>query len=373
MTINLKKHFIQHRKLNPNTNIAGYCSIKTTPKGGTVTTFYWCSRPSTGNLPAAAYVADYIESNWGNLHNCTIYTNLSTGHWITTYLQGVKTFNQVGDVYVDELENLETSRTLALQLFSGYNQVTSPIAGGGLYQAALDGYRLDLNTLTGRTKGMNRALRYYMLAAYALLGLCKQQGYTGGNYVSALLVNDVGQIISYGINNGKSTGSFHHAEVNMLLDYFHRNPNHSTYPNKTVVFSTLTPCQQCTKYISDARPNESVIFFGQMDTGKKGSVGTQISDAIDIITKPVRGSEWNQGKLNHFQIASGLQSCMHQGSSVAGQISNNRPSAYLRVALEHLGHKYEKARDKKSEEYQIKEQVIDYLFAWIESVKKDHF
>jgi tRNA(Arg) A34 adenosine deaminase TadA len=360
-----------YKKSHPTRNIAGYLDGDDN--------FIWVDRPRASILPAAAYLADYIVRKGWSLRNSTIYTSLPTGHWITTYFKNIKTVGMAGGATYKKVNPKsldETAGELKLNLFSGFDQFAAPIPGGGLYEAAEQGLALSPEKqalLTGSRRARVRALRYYMLATYALLGLCKRNGYEGGNYVAAMMVSDDGQVLSFGVNNGQSAGSFHHAEVNMLLSYFDANRDAVRYPEKTVVFSTLTPCAQCTAYLKDTRPAKSFIYFGQMDTGKSGAVGAEggFSKAFDELTKPVRGSELNEGVVNKFRISTGIESCMTGGGMIAAQIGLDEPAAYLETALSALERKSEKARSgetaEQKEEGEIKTRVLDYLRAFVNS------
>lgn len=363
-----------YKKANPARNIAGYLDAHNN--------FVWIDRPGVSILPAAAYLADYIVRNGWSLRNSTIYTSLPANHWITTYFKNIKTAGEIGNATYEKINaaSLDAiSGELKLNLFSGFNQSAAPIAGGGLYEAAEQGLALSPEKqalLTGSRHARVRALRYYMLATYALLGLCKRNGYEGGNYVAAMMVGDDGRVISFGVNNGQSAGSFHHAEVNMLLSYFDANRDAVRYPEKAIVFSTLTPCAQCTAYLKDTRPEKSFIYFGQMDTGKSGAVGAEggFSKAFDNLTKPVRGSEINEGMVNKFQISTGIESCMTGGGMIAAQIGRDDPAAYLETAFSALDRKSEKVRsgetEAQKEDGAIKASVLNYLRAFVSSTWK---
>ena len=367
----IETYIAAYKKSHPTRNIAGYLDGDDN--------FVWVDRPRVSILPAAAYLADYIVRKGWNFRNSTIYTSLPTGHWITTYFKNIKTIDMAGTATYKKVNPKsldETVGELKLNLFSGFDQSPAPLPGGGLYEAAEHGLALSLEkqtSLTGSRHARVRALRYYMLATYALLGLCKRNGYEGGNYVAAMMVSDDGQVLSYGVNNGQSAGSFHHAEVNMLLSYFDANRDAVRYPEKTVVFSTLTPCAQCTAYLKDTRPTKSFIYFGQMDTGKSGAVGAEggFSKAFDDLTKPVRGSELNEGVVNKFRISTGIESCMTGGGMIAAQIGRDDPAAYLETALFALERKGEKARSGETpdqkEEAEIKTRVLTYLRGFVNS------
>jgi tRNA(Arg) A34 adenosine deaminase TadA len=368
MPVKLKPEFDNFKKSFPSENIAGFIDVKGA--------FQWCRRKSTGNLPAAAYVADYLTASGNSLRKVNIYTSLKSDHWIRTYFSdSILSLDEIKETTVQSFDRTSPRTDFKLKLFSDFEQFDAPFPGGGLYDAATADLSLTTAAqakLTGERKGRIRALRYYMLAAYSLLGLCKFGGYTGGNYVATIMVSDEGQILSYGVNNGQSAGSFHHAEVNMLLDYFRRNPTAKQFPEKTIVFSTLTPCEQCTRYLKDARPKNCLIYFGQLDTGKQGRAGTAISKAFDVVTKPVRGSQVNSGAVNKWQISTGLSSCMGAGRAIATQIGDEDPAAYLQTAQNALYAKVNKERGSDDPttdaEEQVKGSVLKYLLFWTASI-----
>jgi tRNA(Arg) A34 adenosine deaminase TadA len=360
----------------PHENIAGYFDATDGYR------FKWCKRASASSLPAAAYVLDHLKNAGLSPRKTSIFTTLKSNHWITTYFDNVFTLDQIGSHLqcnnfshpnqpvqaFFKNDSLEKGGRLELNLIAGSGPATPPLAES-LFDAAgnvLDLTNEDQAKLKGSARGLTRSLRYYMLAAYALLGLAKQNGYSGGNYVSAILVGEFGNILSYGVNNGQASASYHHAEVNMLLSYFQRNPTATTVPEKTIVFSTLTPCAQCTSYLQDSRSGNCYIFFGQEDTGSMGNAGKSISDALDAVTKPVRGSQINQGLVNKWAIANGLENCMGKGS-VATQIGDEMPGRFLQTALNALQSKTGKKRDDDAEDA-VKKAVLTYLNNWVHSV-----
>ena len=262
--------FSQKKYANPDTlNVAGYLV-----EGK----FYYLESTNKA-LPAAV---QFLQSTPREKH---IYTNLRTDHWLRTYLRQVHDHNQSKRSTGSQRTTKEAEfAPVVASAFPAYLEppdLPAPLTGG-LYQAAWDlksgAERADA---ASRTRGLRRILRYYMLTTYSLLDMCRFASYEGlGNYVAALLVSDKGEILSAGVN----TGSYRHAEVSMLHAYFHSNPTATTYPENTIVFSTLTPCKQCTGYLKDTKPVESVIYFGQEDPGKFGSVGKEISFQLASVT-----------------------------------------------------------------------------------------
>lgn len=332
-------------------------------------------------LPAAVKVVEKA-----NNRKLKVYTNLPTSHWLRTYLKDqVKQGDYLTkpDQTIVDQANMEVVPKalgeLALPACPQGPELSAPL-GGGLYQAAKAMMGGGADPDGGAAKGYARALRYYMLAAYTLLRLCKLEGYKGiGNYVAALMVDDSGKILSTGIN----TGSYRHAEVSMLLNYFGGHAQAKKFEEKTIVFSTLTPCKQCTGYLTDSKPVECVIYFGQEDVGKLGKVGKKISAGISERTKAPRGrvetsadaeagdgavGDASAGGIRKVQMAKGLSDCMDAGQSIAAQISENAQDV-LHSAAAALVHKIDKDRTGLGEEDQIKDKVLRYLDEWLGSIK----
>jgi tRNA(Arg) A34 adenosine deaminase TadA len=327
-------------------------------------------------LPAAVNILALKSS-------ATVYTNLKHGHWTKTY-KDVKTWPYPTEwPPTHEAFKQVTPRKLADAALPAASltlpTLPAPL-GGGLYLAA-QGLKTDYADGT-LAKGLARSLRYYMLAAYSLLDRCSLSAHTGlGNYVSALMVSDRGEILSAGIN----TGSYRHAEVNMLLGYFRHHGTSPKFPENAVVFSTLTPCEQCTKYLRDTKSTKSVIYFGQSDTGKMGKKGEKISSKIGEKTKEPRGAAVGtpsivltdpdenvtviqDAAIIKSQMASGLASCMGPGS-IAEQIgASEKAKELLSQASYGLVHKAEKTRGGSAED-QAKAAVIQYLQQWLEAVR----
>lgn len=319
-------------------------------------------------IPAAAYVLDHLKAKCLNERKTQIFTNIREDHWIRTYFKNVISIQSSQDL-VRKCKIAGTDKKQgkcidsSFDLNAGFHSDTPPL-GGGLYEAAKN---IKSQPTAGREKAMARVLRYYMLACYSLLALEKEVGYNGGNYVAALLVSDKGEILSYGINNGQSRASFHHAEVNMLLSYFSRNPG-AKFPDKSIVFSTLTPCKQCTDYLIESRSQNSVIFFGQKDTGPSGSAGEAIGEAISDVTKPLHGSTISTSGIRKIQIDQSLNSCHSGDSSIASKIGKSGASAtILQSAIDKFDHKLHKISERststpeESEESIIKDKVLTYL------------
>jgi tRNA(Arg) A34 adenosine deaminase TadA len=344
-------------------NIAGYVPT------GTSELNYFVS--DNVNLPAVAYLLDSIPE----CKKALIFTDLPDKHWILTYTgRTVKRVADLGSLSpkdkrkVPDIKSTKELTGLRLKTLAGDRAITAPIPGGGLYDAALrlKGSGGKGTPATGRNKGLERALRYYMLGAYSLLGLCADAGYSEGNYIAAVMVNDKGSILSFGVN----TGWFHHGEVNMLLNYFSKDGNKTseTFAENTIVFSTLTPCQQCTNYLLACKPTKSHIYIGQEDTGEFGKAGAAHFEFLDKVTKapmllPIQGDAL-RGRAVHSHLASK----MSEGEgTIASKIGENCKTI-LKGTVNAIDHKLHKSRDTSSEEQAIKEAVLHYLGMWLLTV-----
>jgi tRNA(Arg) A34 adenosine deaminase TadA len=320
----------------------------------------------------------------------SIYTNSRTPLWVRHYPAIKVKFMDVlkaneGDgaaVVTPVLQNIKKwpRRLSALAL-------PAPLPDGGLHAAA-SGLSKDLDLPDGsRKKGLARALRYYMLAAYSLVDISAAEGYEGlKNFVGALLVSDQGQILAAGIN----TGSFRHAEVNMLLSYFRNNPAATKIPENSVIFSTLTPCKGCTGYLTVAKSSNCLIYFGQPDTGKDGKFGNTISKQLSEITKQPQGqskealpgavkpddmggegvvSVGSASGVYKIQVDTGLTSCMGEGS-IATQISKAKHAReVLNSASEALIQKMLKTRSTGDPESAVKTAVLQHIGQWLGTSK----
>ncbi len=361
---------------------------------------------SNENLPAAAIVLDLVGKKQG-----MIYTNLRRNHWIYTYTSAIGGEGGTDLMYVDDSNAVASeSRSMAgrpsVRVLAGVGSNPGPLRdAGGLFQAAKGLHDSERKVIyTGaekvhtREKGLHRALRYYMLAAYAVLGKCAQSNYDGGNYIAALLVDDSGRILSYGVNSGW----FHHGETNMLLNYFRANSAAGKFPSNTIIFSTLTPCKQCSKYLQDTRPAESVIFIGQEDTGSRGREGEKFGVHLSAVTDPVRSrvatpimktevigtktvkGAWGkpdstvnvtrevpsgQEKVEHFLVETLLSGKMGEGASVAEQIGQKCKEVLIQ-SRGTLTYKSSKVRPKGegNDDQLVKSQVLEYLNTWIGDV-----
>ena len=267
----------------------------------------------------------------------------------------------------------------------------APIAIGGLYREAsltaevTGGYKPEQDPAAGSgARGIRRALRLYMLACYAILDRSATAGFPGlNNYVAALLVSDTGKILAAGVN----TGSYRHAEVSLLLAYFRDNPTALKLPDNCVVFSTLTPCKQCSGYLTQAAPELCKIYFGQDDPGKDGRAGRNISKQLSDTTKAPKGfltpelrgglgdeefggagvvSKGKKTAMDKVALRHGLESCMGPKSK-AGQIGKAGQSrAMLASADKMLEFKGGKDR-ADTDENRIKRAVLDHVNVWLKT------
>jgi tRNA(Arg) A34 adenosine deaminase TadA len=383
-------------------NIAGYIDDRNTFQ-------YHVSQSE--NLPAAAVVFDLIGRN--KMKGGKVYTNLRKAHWIYTYTSGAEGEGGNDLIYIEDANvaamdtGLLTRGNGKVRVLAGEGASPGPVRGGGLFQAARSLHDSDApvsyrgSNDHSRDKGLHRALRYYMLAAYALLGKSTEAGYSEGNYIAGLLVDDEGRILSYGVNSGW----FHHGETNMLLHYFSDHPGQPKLPSNTILFSTLTPCKQCSKYIEATRPGDSVIFIGQEDTGGRGREGEKFGVHLSAVTDPIRnrvakpimqerdtgkvrsvGGAWGQPKtteriMERVQVGEKVEKSnletllaqkMKEGATIAEQIGKHCGE----LLVESRGtftHKHAKVRDQRLDDQLIKYQVLDYLNTWMNRVKLQSF
>jgi tRNA(Arg) A34 adenosine deaminase TadA len=327
--------------------------------------------------------------------NATLYTNREETLWVKDYpgikIKGAsKLLSNEGDGAKEVKPELQNAEKWPKQIITGLD-LDAPLPGGGLYAAAAAAKKDLVLTEESRAKGLTRALRYYMLAAYSLIDISAAEGYEGlNNYVGALLVSDQGKILAAGIN----TGSFRHAETSMLLSYFRKNPTATKIPESTVIFSTLTPCKGCTGYLNAAKSVNCRIYFGQEDTGKLGKAGAKISSQLSSRTKeplgrskaPLTGSTPNgaddgaetggegvavpvaTSSIYKVTIDEGLKSCI-SGGSIATQVGTAGDSRQiLTSASDALVHKMLKDRTG-DEEQKVKMAVLRYIGQWLGTTK----
>ena len=141
----------------------------------------------------------------------------------------------------------------------------------------------------GRPAEPVRALGQYVLAVRTLIAASASSGFAGvHDHVGAILVDDAGAVLAAGIN----TGSYRHAEVSLLLSWFRDHPRARTLPAKCTVFTTLTPCRQCTRYLTLAKAPDTLVRFDEADAGRSGRVGERIAERIASGVDPAGDSEF---------------------------------------------------------------------------------
>jgi tRNA(Arg) A34 adenosine deaminase TadA len=371
-------------------NIAGY--LETTSTVTKTAKLHYVATKNL-NLPAAAYVLDTMKTL--SSPKAKVYTNLPADHWLTTYTDRTmviagdgleKTTNVTEAVEIpaptlsliagDRLGSTPVSGGLFDAALSLYNART-PVAVDGLGEQAAAQSRFDTGGpgSTGgesdELRGKKQALRYYMLAAYALLAICNESDH-GGNFIAALMVNDQGQIVSYGVNSKGITNPWHHGEVNMLLNFFNSAGNQAktNFGEKMLVFSTLTPCQQCAKYLQDSRPpdGKALIFIGQHDTGAMGYKGAEhgvfMHEVIKAPNWKIRTVE--RGVFAKEAVHIKLAQQMDSGKTVAMQIGTKGKTELLNAANTLVG-KILKSRNDTAEQI-VKQNVLNYLGMWLGTV-----
>jgi len=319
--------------------------------------------------------------------NKDIFTNLASKPWISNLLPEVKALS-----YLKSTEGPGATPIAAVEQtqLSWPSRIVSPGAGaapldgGGLHASAL-GIKNGAGAAPAgsRALGLQRALRYYMLAAYAIVDISGQEAFNGlKHYIGSLLVADNGQILAAGIH----TGSYRHAEVSTLISYFRDNSTAAGLPTRAILFSTLTPCKQCTTYLQSTMAHDTVIYFGQPDTGKFGRAGKAISSQLSEKTKPLMGrvkapptpdvgpSETDLGVVvpstasgvRKIEIDTSLTSVMVAKKSIGEQLGSAQDSRdILRSASDALIHKALKDRKSDNDEEAVKQAVLQYVTGWL--------
>lgn len=372
MTKTAKSEFARRCAEHGGASIAAYLDPvpngqPPTPTNGVLKYFV----STNARVPAAAYVLDSLNDER------QIFTNLATDHWLWTYqrerfihvdAKGVAT---VHGNKLKAWQKVLADRTVADSQPTGPLNLTCtggvlagdapPIPGGGLYAkaqavaAGAAGAGTD-----ARDKALERALRYYQLAAYALVSRAKFFGLTVGNYVGALLVDDKGSIIGWGVNSKL----YHHAEVNLMLKYFLSTPGE--LPAKTIVFTTLTPCQQCIGLLLSAKPKECEIFYGQYDSGDFGKQGAASSVKLDEKTKPVSIKKADSKPV----VAVSLSSAVGEGTNIASRLGTiDSVKTLFDNVFGEIHRKSEKDRDDKDVEQATKKAVLAHIEGVLEGIK----
>ncbi len=356
-------------------NVAGYLA------GGTPKTFKYF-RSSRDALPA------FVNALQAAGNSTKVYTTYDTAPWPKHVVQNVKGLASLqassGDGALEITPVEQVVRKWPRQVVSARGG-SAPL-DSGLHAAAVavrDG--VAAAKAGTRDRGLQRALRYYMLAAYSLVDISAAESFAGlKNYVGTLLVGDDGRILAAGIN----TGSFRHAEVSTLISYFRNNPLATALPAKSILFSTLTPCRQCTGYLETVKAADTVIYFGQRDTGNDGKVGERISaqlskqtgglsgrskTAFTDVPKEIEDPESDTpivvlsstGSIHKVQIDHGLATCMGS-DSIALQVGKAKDSRHiLASASDALIHKVGKDRAADDAEAAVKRAVLHHVCGWL--------
>ncbi len=368
------------------------------------------------NNPAIPAAVSFLEND--TYKGRPIFTNLPSDHWLMTYLrlkgppativgkaaakwkkEGIKKFEkyrntylladrEYTDVYGTNYGSSDADKRQAAVVtvpeFLQFRDVAAPLTGG-LFAAAKAVAARGAPLANPKDRSPEeKVLQYYMLATFGLLSMCQKFAYKGlNNYVAAMVVGDDGKIVSAGVN----VGSYKHAEVSTLLSYFSRT-GHSQFPAKSIVFSTLCPCEQCIKYLQATRPPESVIYFSQMDTGESGKAGAEGGKSLELgkVTKPtqialtktdavpnitqVTVSDPSRSEIVKHGVAERLGSCVvATKSNIAGQLGKI-PKAVQTMggAIAALEGKLAKDRTGTPADG-IKEKVLLHIAEWLITAK----
>ena len=261
-------------------DVAGYLEPGDPPSGTPHRFVHW--RSSNPMLPA------FVNCLEGGGDMRRIYTDRESAPWVRPRGPGVKRRAvlrpDVGDgaLPIDPVPMTTRSWPARVAVPVG----PAPLSGG-LHAAALSSSpesRTDpADDRGGRDAaghdrpGPARALGHYALAARTLIAASASSGFAGvHDHVGAILVDDAGAVLAAGIN----TGSYRHAEVSLLLSWFRDHPRARALPAKCTVFTTLTPCRQCTRYLLLAKASDTLVRFDEADAGRSGRVGERIAERI---------------------------------------------------------------------------------------------
>jgi pyrimidine deaminase RibD-like protein len=366
--------------------------------------------------PAIPAAVSFLEND--SYKGKPIFTNLPVDHWLMTYThlkllpakptksekEAVKrqakniqryrnTYLLASGEYTDvaqvnhSADNADDRQIATVQMpeFLQFRDVAAPLSGGLFAAAKGVADRGAALTNPKDRSPEEKVLQYYMLATFGLLSMCKEFAYKGlNNYVAAMVVGDNGKILSAGVN----VGSYKHAEVSTLLSFFSRNGTDRKFPAKSIVFSTLCPCEQCIKYLEATRPPESVIYFSQMDTGESGKAGAEGGKSLELgkVTKPTqialtKGGEVpdiaqvsvsgpSRSEIVKHGIAAKLGTCIDSGkSNIAGQLGHI-PEAVKTIggSIAALEGKLAKERTGTAADA-IKKKVLLHIAEWLITAK----
>ncbi len=319
-------------------------------------------------IPAAAAMLDALEDGR------VVYTNLAPDHWLTTYMSGqlVHMGNVAGCAKLKKwqrdsvdwvVSKVAPAQGMALRIGGRFlGDGPGPIGGGGLGAAAktVAARPAMADPGKGRDKAIERALRYYALASYAVISRARHHSMMLGNYVGAILVSDSGRIMGWGFNST----SYHHAEVNLTLAYLMANPGATALPANSVVFSSLTPCKQCATLLQTVRKDTNTIFYGQYDSGEFGKVGADTSAKIDTVTKPVVVG----AKPARTEVAKTLTSEVAK-SNIAKNIGESAQAKDLiDKTLDEIGRRALKERKAEDPEQAVKAAVLQHIKEVLDSI-----
>lgn len=215
---------------------------------------YYFESDTLTPLPPSVYVWAYTSGNKINVFR-EIMTNYPNT-WVNTYATWEWPYGKYGN---EEYVGLTPIKSLCKKPWDKFS---------------LDGLgaKPNLGSLYDDTSSYadSRARRVYMLAAFCILKKHGRVNYsrTNGHNIGSILVSDDGEVLSWGVN----TGGFCHAEINTLIGYFAKNPDKTKLPSKSVIFTTLKPCQMCSTLIKNTENLGSNLkaWYGMVDEGKQG-------------------------------------------------------------------------------------------------------
>lgn len=273
MVRTVRLHDFIHTGNHGDDSIAGYLEPRVGSHDDPCRFVYW--RSSNAMLPA---FVNCLEDG-GDMRR--VYTNHERAPWVRPRGPGVKRRDNLRPGDGDGSLLIEPSLMPSRKWPSRVSAARSPAPlTGGLHAAALAWPQsVSESGSPGAhvAPGLTGSLHYYALAARTLIALSATCGFSGlHDHVGAILVSDAGAILAAGIN----TGSYRHAEVSLLVSYFRNHPKARTLPERCLVFSTLTPCRQCTRYLSLAKAPDTLIRFDEADRGRSGRVGERIAEQV---------------------------------------------------------------------------------------------
>lgn len=223
----------------------------------------------------------------------------------------------------------------------------------------------------------SRLLRYYMLATYALASHSRRH-----HPIAAMLVDTHGNILSSGVNSGW----WRHAETSMMFNYFLDNPHASMIPPRSIIFSTLCPCEMCTEYMRawNTSDQPAVIFFGQFDPGPSGSAGDSNPRTVqlaEVMKEPtviaedqdLKGAYVYTSTVHKARVEYGLQeSCKGDGGNIAERLraSTQAETLFLLAQKKLTETKLGKTRSQNDPTAQQKLEVLEYLKNFLAEAKR---